>query len=246
MTVPSSKAGCVIRLFAIVTLAFATTACGGKSSRTTGPTPISMDFGNNIPSRVTAIGNSITAGGVALGQNETGDPPYPPRLQNLLRARNPQAQVINRGAGGQRTDGGLATVDFALAADRPGFMTIMEGTNDVRQFVPETVAAGNLREMVRRAKANKTVPILATIPRQLGSSTFFADGVVALNSMIRQIASQENVILADVFAALPDETFFLSDGFHPSSRGNDAIAVTFNSALLVAGYPAAVLARRPK
>jgi len=245
MMIAESRAGRLIRGFALVTLAFATAACGGRGGRTTGPTPISMDFGSNIPSRVTAIGDSITAG-VVLSHNETGDPPYPPRLQNLLRARNPQAQVINRGAGGQRTDGGLATVDFALAADRPGFMTIMEGTNDVRQFVPETIAAANLREMVRRAKANKTVPILATIPRQLGSSTFFADGVVVLNSMIRQIASQENVILADVFAALPDETFFLSDGFHPSSRGNDAIAVTFNSALLVAGYPAAVLARRPK
>lgn len=245
MTVPSSKVGCVIRLFAILTLAFATTACGGRSSRTTGPTPISIDFGNNIPSRVTAIGDSITAGVVLIGA-ETGGSPYPPRLQNLLRARNPQAQVINRGVGGQRTDGGLGTVDFALGADRPGFMTIMEGTNDVRQFVPDTIAAANLREMVRRAKANKTVPILATIPRQLGSSTFFADDVVSLNVMIRQVASQENVILADVFAALPDETFFLSDGFHPSSRGNDAIAVTFDSALMRAGYPIAQLARRAR
>ena len=228
----------------IFLLPLVTAACGGRGSKTTAPTPVSFDFGTNIPSRVTAIGDSITAGGV--GQGNIGGLSYPAQLQALLRARNPQAQVINRGVGGQRTDGGLATVDSALAADHPGFMTILEGTNDVRQFVPLDQAAANLREMVRRAKANKTVPILATIPREVGAAAFFADDVVQLNTLIRQVAAQENVTLADVFAALPDETFFLGDGFHPNSKGNDAIAVTFDGALMRAGYPIAQFARRSR
>lgn len=229
--------------FLLILLLPLVSACGGRGSRTSGPSQVSIDFGTNVPSRATAIGDSITAGGVMI-DGESGDPPYPARLQNLLRARSPQAQVINRGVGGQRTDGGLGTLTTALSTDRPGFVLIMEGTNDVRQFVPLDQAAGNLREMVRRAKANKTVPVLATIPRQLGAAQFFADDVVELNAMIRQIASQENATLADVFAALPDETFFLNDGFHPNSRGNEAIAVTFDSALVRAGYPMAQLVRQ--
>lgn len=225
----------------ILLFPLAATACGGRGSSTTSPT-VAIDFGQNIPSKVTAIGDSITSGVPGL----TPGPPYPSLLQQMLRSVNPQAQVINRGVGGQRTDQGLGTVDFALATDHPGFMTIMEGTNDVRQFVPLDQAAANLRQMVRDAKANKTVPILATIPREVGAASFFEDDVVALNVLIRQVASQENVTLADVFAALPDETYFVNDGFHPSSKGADAIATTFDGALLRAGYPIAQFARRAR
>ena len=195
-----------------------------------------IDFGDNFPARVTAIGDSITAGTEGL--------PYPARLQAILRGRNPEARVINRGEGGQSTFGGLGLVNHALVTDRPGFMLIMEGTNDVRQFVPEELTAGNLREMVRRAKGNKTVPILATIPRELGAAGFFADAAVSLNVLIRQIATDEKITLADVFAALPDATYFSADGFHPNDRGYDAIASTFDSALARAGYPMARVARR--
>ncbi len=220
----------------------AATACGGRGSSTTSPTTVAIDFGNNIRTRVTAIGDSITSGVQGL----TPGPPYPSILQQMLRSVNPQAQVINRGVGGQRTDAGLGTADSALASDHPGFMTIMEGTNDVRQFVPLNQAAANLRQMVSDAKANKTVPILATIPREVGAASFFESDVETLNVMIRQVASQENITLADVFAALPDETYFVDDGFHPSAKGSQAIAAAFDSALLRAGYPMGQFANRAR
>ncbi len=227
------------KLLLIFLFPLAATACGGRGSSTTSPTTVAIDFGQNIASRVTAIGDSITSGVPGL----TPGPPYPSLLQQMLRSVNPQAQVINRGVGGQTTTGGLGTADFALATDHPGFMTILEGTNDVRQFVPLDQAAANLRQMVRDAKATKTVPILATIPREVGAASFFEGDVEALNVLIRQVASQENITLADVFAALPDETYFVDDGFHPSAKGANAIATTFDGALLRAGYQMAQFAR---
>ncbi|HEV8673643.1 MAG TPA: SGNH/GDSL hydrolase family protein [Methylomirabilota bacterium] len=211
--------------------------CGGRSSQPTGPTqPVS--FGDNDPARVTAIGDSITAG------NEEAGTPYPSRLEAMLRGRNPHARVNNRGVGGQRTTEGLASVNQALAVDRPGFLLIMEGTNDVRTGLSVDAAANNLREMVRRAKGNQTVPVLATVPRQVGPSSNFEDGVVALNTLIRRIAADERIALADVFSALPDASFFIGDGLHPNDKGNQTIAEVFDQALTRAGYPAAQFVRR--
>lgn len=223
-----------IGLLALVILG----GCGGNGGRTTSPTPTEpVNFGENDPARVTAIGDSITEG------TDGGGTPYPARLEGLLRGRNPRARVNNRGAGGQTTPGGLSTVSHALVADRPGFLLIMEGTNDVRTGMSLSEAAGNLREMVRRAKANFTVPILATVPPQIGESSRFQDATVALNGMIRQIATEERVTLADVFAAFPDPSFLQSDGLHPTDKGNQAIAMVFDAALMRAGYPTGQVAR---
>jgi lysophospholipase L1-like esterase len=215
-------------------------SCGGNGGRTTAatPPPEPVNFGENDPVRVTAIGDSITEG------TDGGGTPYPARLQGLLRGRNPAARVNNRGQGGQTTPNGLSTVSHALATDRPGFLLIMEGTNDVRTGLSLTAAAGNLREMVRRAKANFTVPILATVPPQIGESSRFQDGTIALNVMIRQIATEERVTLAEVFTTFTDPSFLQSDGLHPTDRGNQTIAIVFDGALTKAGYPTGQVARR--
>jgi lysophospholipase L1-like esterase len=86
--------------------------------------------------------------------------------------------------------------------------------------------------------------VLATVPPQFGPSGGFEDRITALNALIRQVASQERVTLAEVFNALPDESYFGSDGLHPSAKGDQAIADVFDAALSRAGYPTAQFARR--
>ncbi len=218
----------LIRLHLVVSLALVAAGCGGHGSRTTGPTGTSA--------RVATIGDSITAGKAPVV-------PYPPRLEALLRRRNPGAEVINRGVGGQTTSGGRETLAFSLANDRPGFVLIMEGTNDVNVGVPAGEAGGNLRQMVRLAKRSGVVPVLATIPREFGARSVFTVDVIALNDEIRRVAAEERVVLADVFQALPDESYITSDGFHPNDQGEMAIAVAFDAALAQAGYPAAQASR---
>ncbi len=224
-------------LLMIGLLPLAVVACGGRSSRSTAPTPQPVDFGSNDPARLTAIGDSITQG--------TGEQPWPSRLEGRLRARNPQARVNNRGQGGQPTSAGLGTVSHALATDHPGFILILEGTIDVRAGSSLDAAAENLREMVRRAKDNHTVPILGTVPPQFGESRGYIDRINGLNVLIRQVAADEQVTLAEVFAAVPDASF-LSDGLHPNNQGAEAIAGAFDEALTRAGFPTGLMARRPR
>ncbi len=227
-----------IRLDLAVAVAFVAMAgCGGgggQGSSVTGPTTVSSV---GVSARVSTIGDSITAG---------KDPvvPYPPRLQTSLRSRNPRAVVINRGVPGQTVGEGLQTLAMALSLDQPGFVLIMEGTNDVNLGHAPTQTASFLQQMLQLAKQAGAVPILATIPAQFGPRADAETGVVALNAEIRRVASQERVTLADVFGSLPDESFFTDDGFHPNDKGQAAIAATFDAALAASGYPTTLLAHR--
>jgi acyl-CoA thioesterase-1 len=221
-----------IGVVTVVFVAGLAAGCGGHSSKTTGPTTA-----GSSNARVTAIGDSITAG-------KPPTVPYPPRLEALLRRRNPEAEVINRGMGGQTTAGLRDTLALALGVDRPGFVVLLAGTNDVNVGTPAAESAGNLREMVVLAKRSRVVPVLATIPPQFGDRIGALPAVVALNDAIRRVAAEEHVVLADVFAAIPDAGYMTSDGFHPNDQGELAIAVVFDAALARAGYPTARLVAR--
>jgi lysophospholipase L1-like esterase len=218
------------RLFRLAGLGLVVAACGGGGGGSSGIVSASTDN-----PRVTAIGDSITAG--------SGELPYPRRLEAALRARNPEARVSNRGQGGQQTSGGIGTLSHALAVDAPGFVTILEGTNDITAGASAEHIAENLRQMVHLALGGGAVPVLGTLPPQFGARARFLDRVVEVNARIREVAAQERVALADVFQAVPDASFF-SDGLHPNNAGAAAIAATFEAALTRAGYPAAMLARR--
>lgn len=49
---------------------------------------------------------------------------------------------------------------------------------------------------------------------------------------------------ATVSGPPPDPSYLVSDGLHPSDRGDAVIAAAFDAALAQAGYPAVRLARR--
>lgn len=228
-----------LHLAACVALLAAGCGGGGHSSNVTTPTtgPATGPAAAAVSARVVTIGDSITGG-------KTPVVPYPPRLEALLKRRNPQAVVINRGVAGQIAPDGAQTLGTSLTQDHPGWVLIMEGTNDVNLGHSPVQTASSLQEMVRLARTFVAVPILATIPPQFGPQAGVEAAVVALNDEIRRVASQERVTLADVFRALPDESFFTDDGFHPNDKGQTAIAAVFDAALASAGYPTTLVARR--
>jgi lysophospholipase L1-like esterase len=221
-------------LLSIGLLTLVVGGCGGGGSHT-GPSVVASDN-----PRVSAIGDSITAG------SRAGQRPYPVLLQALLRGRNRDALVVNRGVGGQKTGAGIGSVQQALDADNPGFVLIMEGSNDVDGERPTDVTVENLRTMVMLVKNHGSVAVLGTIPPQVGPRAGFMGTVIELNDKIRRLSGEQRVTLADVFAALPDASFMDGDGLHPNDRGDAAIAATFDAALSQAGYPTArLIARRP-
>jgi acyl-CoA thioesterase-1 len=234
----------------------AATGCGGGSSSSSGAsqTPSDFDFGNNDPKKVSAFGDSITAGFLDLKRRDlrlTTSNNYPNILQGRLQSLDPAWRVVNRGVGGEHTFEGIARLPSVLRADRPGFVLIMEGTNDAQQCLDSIAAFNNLRNMVHTAKGNKSIPIIGTIPPNFRNNPCADDIIDEVNNNIRGFASAEHVVLAEIFNGMNQRNLFgISpdrDPIHPNEHGYAVMADIWFRAMLEAipgGVTAALRRRR--
>jgi acyl-CoA thioesterase-1 len=218
----------------------AVAGCGGGSSSSTTASS-SIDFGQNNPLKVTAFGDSITQGVLELQRRDLGlstSNNYPAVLQGKLKALNPAWAVVNRGVGGEETRGGAARLPGVLALDHSGFVLIMEGANDATDCLDASSIAANLRGMVQIAKANKTVPIIGTVPPNFRNDPCARDVVNQVNVEVRNIASSENIVLAEIFEGMNDRSLFgqspSRDPLHPNDRGYAVMADIWFQAMLKA------------
>ena len=218
-------------------LALAVTVLGcGHSSDTTGPSSgtartAQVDFGSNNPRMVTAFGDSITLGVLEerriRAALETSNN-YPNILQGLLQRLDPAWRVTNRGRGGELVQGGATRISEVLRSDRPGFILIMEGTNNASRCDDAALITANLRTMVERAKANQTIPLLGTIPPNFRNDPCAHDVIDAANGLIRGLASAEGIVLAEIFDGMNNRDLFGlaldRDPLHPNEQGYQVMA----------------------
>jgi lysophospholipase L1-like esterase len=212
--------------------------CGGGSS-TTGPA--SFNFAQNDPHGVAAFGDSITVGELGerrrvLGQRRlvlglVTSNNYPSLLQKMLQGLDPAWHVSNRGVSGELTRDGLARLPGVLAADHPGYVLIMEGTNDADRGTDPGIIVGNLDAMLGLAKANNTLPIIGTIPPIFRNDPGAQSVVARANTQIRALAQSRKVTLAEIFDGMNDRSLFgtpppqgTEDPLHPNDRGYAVMA----------------------
>ena len=170
---------------------------------------------------------------------------YPSVLQGLLQRLDPAWRVINRGRGGEVVQDGASRISDVLRSDRPGFILIMEGTNNASRCDDPAFIAGRLQTMVQRAKANRTVPLLGTIPQNFRNDPCARDVIDGANGLIRGLASAEGIVLADIFNGMNDRNLFAlapEDPFHPNEQGYRVMANIWLNALRQA-IPARSVAR---
>jgi len=245
------------RLVRDVCLAIALLAaagCGGGSGSTSSShTPADFDFGSNNPRKVTAFGDSITLGVLELKRRDlrlTTSNNYPNILQGKLQGLDPTWRVVNRGQGGEHTSAGAVRLPAILRIDKPGFVLILEGSNDAHQCEDGIRAANNLRSMVQRAKVDKTIPIIGTLPPSFRNNPCADDVIDEINASIRSFASAENVVVAEIFNGMNRrELFGISpdrDPLHPNEAGYAVMADIWFRAMLQAipGGATAALRRR--
>jgi hypothetical protein len=117
---------------------------------------------------------------------------------------------------------------------RPSVALIMLGTNDIRHFEPP-VYEGNVRQIVEMTIERGIIPVLSTIPMQVG----FEQKVNDFNAVITEVAASYNIPLWDYAGAmvgLPGNGLD-TDGVHPSipADGFEGSA-DFRAWNLYAGY----------
>ena len=231
----------------------------GHSNDSTGPSKTTsttgLDFGSNSPRTVDAFGDSITFGTLEerkIGFRLDTVNNYPNNLQKMLQKLDPAWRVINRGVGGEHVEDGARRMPVVLSFDHPGFVLIMEGTNNASHCDDPPFIANALRSMVESAKANKTIPLLGTIPPNFRSPTCAQDVIDQTNVLIRGLAAAEGIVLAEIFDGMNNRALFgLSpdqDPLHPNEQGYAVMAGIWYNALLqaVPGGGTAVALHRKK
>jgi acyl-CoA thioesterase-1 len=235
----------------------AAAGCGGDSSSSTSSssqTPSDFDFGNNNPRKVTAFGDSITRGFLELQRRGSFDlitsNNYPNILQGRLKSLDPAWIVVNRGVGGELTSEGLGRIRSTLNIDKPGFVLILEGTNDASRCENSGRTAANLRGMVQIAKSNKSIPIIGTIPPNFRTNNCPDVFLQEVNNQIHEFAPAENVTVAEIHLGMNNRAYFgvtpNRDPLHPNEQGYAVMADIWYQAIAqtVPGGVTAALRRR--
>ena len=133
-----------------------------------------------------------------------------------MRAKGPEHGNYS----GWRVGNVLMAMDKVLRDKKPEAAIVMVGTNDISGGkVPEGYRKG-LEEIVRKCLDAHCVPILNTIPPRRSHQ----EAVAKANEIIRQVARQQKVPLADYYAECLrrrpgnswDGTIISSDGVHPT------------------------------
>jgi lysophospholipase L1-like esterase len=179
------------------------------------------DVGSNDANVYAAIGDSITEGG-----NGGGDP-YPPRLSAMTGKT-----VLNYGSGGESSGTAVGQVGSILPSVKPGALLILLGAIDVIEGDSTESTIANLRSIIQQAKANQTVPIIATLLPMRDGHELWAGEARKTSAQIRSLASSEGARLVDLEAEFgTGEGLLLEDGLHPNEVGNQLIADAFAGAL---------------
>ncbi|HWC01127.1 MAG TPA: SGNH/GDSL hydrolase family protein [Methylomirabilota bacterium] len=239
-----------------IALLAAASGCGGGSSNSTSSssqTPTDFDFGGNNPRKATAFGDSITQGVLELKRRDFGlttGNNYPNILQGKVQSLDPAWRVVNRGRGGEETGEGVRRLPSVLAIDKPGFVLILEGSNDAHQCHNGDVATNNIQNMVRIAKASKMIPVVGTLPPSFRNNPCADDVIQYINTNLRAFANVERVTLAEIFDGMNDRSLFgispNRDPLHPNEAGYARMADIWFQAMqkAIPGGTAAALRRR--
>ncbi|MGB2717120.1 MAG: GDSL-type esterase/lipase family protein [Vicinamibacterales bacterium] len=193
--------------------------------------------------RFVAFGDSLTFGEVSFGPTlriHLPNDSYPSVLKRRLAGRYifQTPEVINEGIPGETAVDGAKRLRLTVQRDRPEVLLLMEGTNDLLDR-PEIgrgadSAIDALRRMVQEAKSLGVQVGLATVPPQRpgGRRDAVARLIPSFNERIRTLASDEHVVLIDVFDAMKDDLSLIGvDDLHPTVRGYDVMAGVFFDAI---------------
>jgi acyl-CoA thioesterase-1 len=164
---------------------------------------------------ILAYGDSLFAG-FGLPANES----FPSQLEARLKQRGIDVRVINAGYSGDTTAGGVARLDWTLAdaADKPDFVLLELGANDMLRCLPTDAARANLDTMIRRFRASGAKVLLLGM---LASPDCGPDYQRRFDRIYPELAKQDHVPLYPFFlqGVAMKPQFNQPDGKHPNARG---------------------------
>lgn len=205
-------------------------ACGDAADEAVPAGEVAEDGRPALPAvPVMGLERVIIAFGDSLFAGYGVDPrdAYPEKLENALRAKGVNAEVINAGVSGDTTAAGLQRLEFTLTAQQnPPALFILElGGNDLlRGLSPEETRA-NLGKMLAVLRERK-VPVLLMGMR--APPNYGPEYQERFDAMYRDLAKEYGAALIpfwleDIYR---DPALFQSDRIHPTAEGIERLVAS--------------------
>ena len=169
------------------------------------------------PVKIMVFGDSLVAG--------FGLPPgaaFPDILAQNLIQQGYQNEMINAGVSGDTTAGGLARLEWSLAA-KPDAAIIVLGGNDLLRGLEPAASYRNLEGIIDQLAANDVEVLLAGMqaPRNLG-----ADYANEFDAIYDRLAKRHKILFYPFFldGVALQPAMNQPDGMHPNDQGVAHIA----------------------
>ncbi len=175
------------------------------------------------------LGDSVTAG------YQQGPGYLPPRyypftnmLESGIRMRLSELEsdvdvaIENKGLDGDSTAGMVDRFQRSVVPEKPDYVVIMGGLNDLFTRIPSDDVYSNLVKLTEMTKEIGAVPIvLSTTP--VAGSPDFNTTIKDLNDRVQAYCEENNLFFFDLFSELLEEGVlaaeYSNDGVHISDRG---------------------------
>lgn len=167
--------------------------------------------------RIAILGDSLTAG-LGLRPSQA----YPTLLQQRLDDEGLDYDVVNAGASGDTSAGGLARLGWALQGD-VRVLVVALGGNDALRALPTDQLRDNLATIIERAQARGITVVLAGME---APPNFGRDYIVAFHLVYPALAARYHVALVPFLLAgvAGIDALNQPDGMHPTAAGARLVA----------------------
>ena len=190
--------------------------------------------------RIVCLGDSTTAGTPGflspIEAPPDGEGDVRSQYAYWMAKSHPEWEVLNRGVNGERTDQILARFQRDVVEEKPKWVIILGGVNDIFQGFPMEFAEHNLAEMYDRTTRVESIPVACTVLPYDIMSPGQARARRELNGWIEAEARKRAIPLVDTSSAVsrkgePDRLEGTPDGLHPDVEGYRRMAEAISAVL---------------
>ncbi|GAC1504586.1 MAG: arylesterase [Bradyrhizobium sp.] len=182
-----------------------------------GPAVAETSAGNgSTPVKMVVLGDSLSAG---LGL--PGVSAFPVRLQNTLKNKGIEVDMINAGVSGDTSSGGRDRLDWSVPEGTQAVILEL-GANDALRGIDPAVTRAALSDILTRLKARKIAVLLCGM---VAPPNYGSDYAARFNAIYPELAKAFGVPLYPFFldGVATDARLNQADGIHPTAEGVDVI-----------------------
>ncbi len=168
------------------------------------------------PVKLVFFGDSLTA-----GYGLPAPAAFPARLQQALRGKGIDVEIVNAGVSGDTTSGGRDRLEWSVPPDTQAVILEL-GANDALRGIDPKVSRAALDDILTKLKARNIAVLLCGM---VAPPNYGADYAQAFNSLYPELAKKHGVPLYPFFldGVAGEAQFNQPDGMHPTAAGVDVI-----------------------